>query len=182
MKTNKFNRKSIEVRLTATKAIDAIAFGFAVLGCIFLILVVFISFFSILGRMLFDKPILGDFELVEMGCAVAIFMFLPLCQLRNGNIIVDAFTLKLDLFKKAILDLCGTTLFCVVAIFFSVRMIYGLLDMLQYKEQTMLLQIPVWIPFVPAILSFLLLSLTCIFSIFEKVTDLFYRGSDEWIE
>ena len=109
-------------------------------------------------------------------------MFLPLCQLRNGNVVVDAFTLNLSHFTRTLLDVLGTFLFCIVAIFFSVRMIYGLVDMFRYEEQTMLLQIPVWIPFVPAILSFFLLSITCIFSIYRKVLDLFSRSTDTWIE
>ena len=158
MKTNNHIKSSVEDDLVKRKFVDSAAFCFAVLGCIVLMLTVLISCCSILGRLFLERPILGDFEVVEMGCAVAIFMFLPLCQLREGNIIVDAFTMKITPFAKTLLDIVGVLMFCIMAIFFSIRMIYGVRDMFHYGEQTMLLGIPVWIPFVPAILSFCLLS------------------------
>ena len=37
-------------------------------------------------------PINGDFELVQMATAIAVFSFLPYCQARRGNIVVDTFT------------------------------------------------------------------------------------------
>ena len=40
-------------------------------------------------------------------------------------------------------------------------MIYGVIDMIKYKEQTMLLKLPVWIAFIPGIFSFFLLALVC---------------------
>ena len=52
----------------------------AICGGLVLVAIVLINFISIAGRTIFGKPLTGDFELVEMGCAVAIFSFLPLCQ------------------------------------------------------------------------------------------------------
>src|SRR3972149_4273473 len=49
---------------------------------------------SILGRATLGRPILGDFELVEIGTAVAGSPFLPYCQATGGGIIVDFFTLR----------------------------------------------------------------------------------------
>ena len=182
MKTNNYIKSSVENGLVNRKFVDNAAFCFAVLGCIVLMSTVLISCSSVLGRLFLERSILGDFEVVEMGCAVAIFMFLPLCQLRDGNIIVDAFTMKINPFTKTLLDIVGVLMFCIMAIFFSIRMIYGVRDMFHYGEQTMLLEIPVWIPFVPAILSFFLLSLTCIFSIYIKVSDLLYRRTGTWTD
>ena len=42
-----------------------------------LLFIVCISVMSICGRVFFSTPLMGDFELVEMGCAIAIFSFLP---------------------------------------------------------------------------------------------------------
>ena len=95
-------------------------------------------------------------------------MFLPICKLKNGNIIVDTFTLNLSKNSKLVLDLLGDFLFGLVALFFSFRMVFGLLDMLRYNEQTMLLEIPVWIPFGPAISSLLFLSIICFYMGFDK--------------
>ena len=37
----------------------------------------------------------GDFEMVQMAVALAIFSFLPYTQLRRGNMLVDTFTSRL---------------------------------------------------------------------------------------
>jgi hypothetical protein len=47
---------------------------------------------SVLRRWLFSQPIPGDFELAQIGTAVAVFAFLPYCQVVRGNIVVDTFT------------------------------------------------------------------------------------------
>ena len=60
--------------------IETIIFGLALIGTLILLIVILISTLSIFGRLVLERPIVGDFELVEMGCAVAIFLFLPLCQ------------------------------------------------------------------------------------------------------
>jgi len=44
---------------------------------------------SVIGRAFFSHPILGDVELVQLGCAVVVASFLPYTQFRNANIIVD---------------------------------------------------------------------------------------------
>ncbi|MDG2474779.1 MAG: TRAP transporter small permease [Paracoccaceae bacterium] len=146
----------------------------AVSGGLILILMVIVNIISIIGRVTFGVPLVGDFELIEIACGVSIFMFLPICKLKNGNIIVDAFTLKLNQRKKIFLDIFSDLVFGMVALFFSYRMIFGLLDMMRYNEQTMLLEIPVWIPFGPAIFSLFFLSLICFWSSLNKFQDLFF--------
>lgn len=136
----------------------------AICGGLVLVAIVLINFISIAGRTMFGKPLIGDFELVEMGCAVAIFSFLPLCQFKNGNVIVDFFTIKLSNRIKNSLNGVGAFLFFLVSSFFTWRMVYGALDMYKFNEQTMLLQIPVWIPFIPAVFSFGILAITCLYT------------------
>ena len=46
----------------------------------------------------------GDFELVQMATALAVFAFLPLCQAHRGNIIVDTFTTRLPRRVRNALD------------------------------------------------------------------------------
>jgi TRAP-type C4-dicarboxylate transport system permease small subunit len=131
---------------------------FAFLGGIILLTAALISIFSVFGRVVFSSPIIGDFELIEIACAVAIGSFLPLCHLKNGNVIVDFVTSKLSSRKINILDATSSLLFGLVAFFFSSRMILGAKDMYVYQEETMLLAFPIWVPFLPVILSFFLLT------------------------
>ena len=162
------------------KFLLGVANTLAFCGGAILLLMVLVNAISIMGRIIFGKPLVGDFELIEIACAVAIFLFLPLCQLKNGNIVVEAFTLRLSYGKKIILDLIGDLIFAIVALFFSVRMVFGLQDMVKYREETMLLEIPVWIPFVPAVFSFLFLSFICFYMALAKGLELLTNGKPKW--
>ena len=142
---------------------------FAIFGGFILLFAALISIFSIFGRMVFSSPILGDFELVEIACAVAIGSFLPLCHLKNGNVIVDFITAKLSKNKINLLDSISSLIFAVVALFFSSRMILGARDMYIYQEETMLLAFPIWLPFLPVIASFFLLTICCFYTFIIKI-------------
>ena len=145
---------------------------FAIFGGFILLIAVLISVFSIFGRVVFSSPILGDFELVEIACAVAIGSFLPLCHLKNGNVIVDFITAKLSKNKINLLDAISSLIFGLVALFFSSRMILGANDMYVYQEETMLLAFPIWIPFLPVIASFFLLTICCFYTFILKIADI----------
>ena len=54
-----------------------LAYILAILGGIILVIVILINFVSILSRIIFFNPLVGDFELVEIGSAIAISSFLP---------------------------------------------------------------------------------------------------------
>jgi TRAP-type C4-dicarboxylate transport system permease small subunit len=145
---------------------------FAIFGGFILLIAALISIFSIFGRVVFSSPLLGDFELVEIACAVAIGSFLPLCHLKNGNVIVDFVTSKLSSRKINILDATSSLLFGLVAFFFSSRMILGAKDMYVYQEESMLLAFPIWVPFLPVILSFFLLTICCFYTFILKINEI----------
>ena len=71
---------------------DAVARLFALLGGAIFTGLTLLSLYSITMRNLVGSPIMGDWELVQMGCAVAIAACFPMCQMRDGHIIVDFFT------------------------------------------------------------------------------------------
>ena len=145
---------------------------FAIFGGFVLLTAALISIFSIFGRVVFSSPVLGDFELVEIACAVAIGSFLPLCHLKEGNVIVDFITAKLSKNKINLLDSLSSLIFGLVALFFSSRMILGAKDMYLYQEETMLLAFPIWIPFIPVIASFFLLTICCFYTFVIKINQI----------
>lgn len=155
-----------------------VATALATFGGFTLLIIVCISFVSILGRFIFSSPLLGDFELVEMGCAVAIASFLPLCHLEKGNVIVDFVTSGLSQRAQSGLDAASSLLFAIVAGFFTWRMFFGVQDMFYYNEETMLLQFPVWVPFVPVVFSFFVLTICCCYAAFRDVQTQFKEHSD----
>ncbi len=90
-------------------------------------------------------PITGDFELVEMGIALAVFLFLPWCQLNQRHAAVHVFTRRaLPHRVNALLLLVWEGLLVLVLGLMSLRLFAGMNDRMLYNETTFLLQWPVW--------------------------------------
>ena len=67
---------------------------FAILAGVLLTFITLMTCTSILGREFFGAAITGDFELSGAATGAAIALFMPWCQAKGGNIIVDFFTVK----------------------------------------------------------------------------------------
>ena len=63
---------------------------------------------SLIGRNTTGDSLVGAFELTGVAAGAAIALFMPLCQLRRGNIIVDFFTAKMSHSVNDKLDRFGT--------------------------------------------------------------------------
>ena len=131
----------------------------AVGGGIVLALLAVMTVVSVLGRYFFGRPIQGDFEITELGCAVAIALFLPYCQLAAGNVVVEFFTGAAPPRLRRYLDVAGCLLTACVAALFAWRLALGGYDMLRYNDQTMVLGIPTWWAFAVVVPSLALLAL-----------------------
>ena len=70
-------------------AIHMLCRGAAFGGGAVLIAIMALTVVSVVLREVTGRPIPGDYELVEMGCAIAIFAFLPYCQIIGGNVLVE---------------------------------------------------------------------------------------------
>jgi TRAP-type C4-dicarboxylate transport system permease small subunit len=134
----------------------------AAAGGLVLTAVTLVTVASVISRALFNKPIPGDFELVELGVGIAVSFFLPYCQIQDGNVIVDIFTAKAPEWLTRILSALGDLLLLIIAAVICWRMVYGCLDYMEYNEVTMVLRIPLWWAMVPVIGAFALLALTCL--------------------
>ena len=132
--------------------------GWALFGGSVLLLVVAVNMASIIGS-IFGKPFPGDFELTEMGVAIAVFAFLPYCQLTGANVSADIFTAKVSKRTAAFLALLGSLVALGFASLLMWRMYLGLLDQKEYDYTTTILQIPHWMAFVPILISLALLAL-----------------------
>lgn len=97
---------------------------------------------SVLRRWLFDQPVPGDFELAQMMTAVAVFAFLPLCQLRRANIMVDFFTAGASPRVRAALDLVACLLFALFAGLVFEGTLRGAGDAFRSATTTMVLGVP----------------------------------------
>jgi TRAP-type C4-dicarboxylate transport system permease small subunit len=156
------------------RALHLAATGVALIGGAILFALTLLTVVSVVGRAVFSAPIPGDFELIEVGMAVAIFSFLPYCQIVRGNVIVDLFTTNAGPRTKALLDGMGNLLYTAIAALLTWRVALGGLEVRGYGETTMVLRVPVWWGYVPAVVSLAFLTLVCAYTCWRSVAE--YRG------
>ena len=128
----------------------------AILGGLVLSALVLLTVTSITGRALIFVglgPVPGDFELVEISTAFAVFSFLPWCQYRRGHVTVDIFIGWMSPGKQAFLSFVGNILLTVVSGLIFWRLVLGTLDKQAYNETTFILQFPLWWGYVASILG-----------------------------
>lgn len=119
----------------------------ATIGGIVLVAIASVTVVSVVGRAFFSHPILGDVELVQLGCAVVVASFLPYTQFRRGNIIVDFFTTGASESTQNFFDGVGTLLYTLVMGLVSWRVAVGGIDIHNNQETSMLMALPLWIPY-----------------------------------
>jgi TRAP-type C4-dicarboxylate transport system permease small subunit len=141
----------------------------AILGGVFFLAEALMSVTSVIGRALFNLPVPGDYELVQMLSAMGIAMCLPYCQLKRGHVFVDFFTLWAPSAVKRLLDALAALLLAVSALFLAWRVWEGLLEMREYGETSMVIALPVWWGYVPVVPSFVLLGIAALHTLVSEV-------------
>jgi TRAP-type C4-dicarboxylate transport system permease small subunit len=96
------------------------------------------------SRALFNSPINGDVEIMQMGIALAISLCLPWCQLRGANIIVDFFTQRISERKRALLDGVGCLLLVAMYCMLAWRTGAGAIAVKDAGETSMIISLPMW--------------------------------------
>jgi len=129
------------------RLLDALAKALALLGGALLIAVSVATVVSVAGRWLAGRPITGDIELVQLAIAAAIALFLPYCQLHRSHLIVDFFTARSSGPVQRRLDAVGSVVAGVVFFALAWRAGVAVSDMRSASETTMVLGIPLWIPY-----------------------------------
>ena len=130
------------------KQLETLAKFCAVLAGLILTIITLMTCASLIGRNTIGWTVQGDFELTGVAAGAAIALFLPLCQLRRGNIIVDFFTSKASHETTALLDRVGTLLMAVMMGLLAWRSVVGGLNSYATQSTTMMMGFPEWIVFV----------------------------------
>jgi|SRR5687767_137857 len=126
------------------RALHRLSEWFALAGGMIFVAIAIMSVASIVSRALFSKPIQGDYELVQVGCAVFVALCLPICQMAGGNIIVDFFTARTAAGTQRALDAIGAFLLGLVMTLVAWRLAAGTLSIREAGETTTILGWPVW--------------------------------------
>jgi TRAP-type C4-dicarboxylate transport system permease small subunit len=117
----------------------------AILAGVLLTVITLMTCISLIGRNTVGLTLAGDFELTGVAAGAAIALFMPWCQAKRGNIIVDFFTSKTSEKTNALLDRFGALLLGLVMALLSWRASLGGLNAYDTHSGTMMLGFPEWI-------------------------------------
>lgn len=134
--------------------------AWALMGGVVLLLVVAMHTWSVIGNQ-FGMPFPGDFEMTEIGVAIAAFSFLPYCQITGSNVTADIFTSGASPRAVAMFTLLGSLVALCFSLLLLWRMYAGMLDQKTYDYETAVLQFPNWIGWIPILMSLALLAVSC---------------------
>lgn len=134
----------------------------AIGGGVLMLAAIMITLVSVVGRYGFSAPLPGDYEMVELVCAVGIFLFFPYAHATSSNIVVKFFTVKLPERNRRTLDLVHEFVFTAVAALLAWRLGIGFVEKFHSGESTMLIRVPYWWSYSFAVASLILLCVVCI--------------------
>lgn len=140
----------------------ALALGAALLAGMAVLLLALLTAVNVPLKQFFGQPLRGEFELVDLGVATAVFAFLPLAQFARGYVIVDLATQNASPRVKANLDAAAAVVFALSMGVVAWRMFLGGVDIAQTGEQTQILHLKYWWTFVVAVPSLVLLAAVCL--------------------
>ena len=101
--------------------------------------------YSLIGRNTTGQTIVGDFELTGVATGAAIALFMPLCQFKKANIVVDFFTAKASPATIAQLDRLGALFMAAAFALLTWRTFLGGLNAWTSQSGSMMLGFPEWI-------------------------------------
>ena len=129
------------------KFLSFLAQACAVLAGVILTGVTLVTCASLIGRNTTGWTLLGDYELTAVAAGAAVALFMPWCQLRRQNIIVDFFTARASSAVHARLDRFGALLLSAMFLVLAWRTATGGLRAHRSMTTTMMLGFPEWITY-----------------------------------
>ena len=163
------SRPSAEWQPRWLRLLAAVIRGWALIGGLILVLLMLFTTLSAASNLFFNKPLEGDYETMKHFVAVAVFCFLPYCQLTGANVTVDIFTEGASERAKAAMVAFSSLFAIVFAAVLLRQMSLGLVSYIQYPETTATLHIPLWTAFPPALLSLALLLAAAVITLIQGI-------------
>ncbi len=159
----------LDARLAkADRVFMRIATAWAIAGGLIFVLLAIMTCISIVLRATTGHPVPGDYELIEFGTAIGIFMALPYTQMSREHIIVDLFTLNLAPRTRSNLDAIASFIFILVMATLTWRLCVGIGDIAQ--DRTLILRIPIVWGFLLVIPSIALATIACVLTFMCEMT------------
>ncbi|MFO1244414.1 MAG: TRAP transporter small permease [Ramlibacter sp.] len=127
------------------KTLSLLARVCAVLAGVILTAITLVTCVSLIGRNTIGVTLVGDYELTAVAAGAAVALFLPWCQVRRENIIVDFFTARMSEQVNARLDRFGSLVLATVMLLLAWRTTVGGISAFNANSSTMMLGFPEWI-------------------------------------
>ena len=156
---------------TMRRAVERPCEWLALVGGVVLVSIALMSAVSIIGRALLSTPIQGDYELVQMGCAVFVACCLPLAQIRYANIIVDFFTTRASPRTQSLLDALGALVVAIVMAVVAWRTTVGTIDIWRSGQTSTILGVPTWYTYIGMLPGLALCAVAALACAIEKLRD-----------
>lgn len=141
------------------KTLSTLANLCAILAGMLMTAITLLTCISLIGRNTTGWTIVGDFELTGVAAGAAIALFMPLCQVKRGHIIVDFFTAKASERTNARLDRLGALSVSLVFALMAWRTVLGGLNAHANFSGTMMIGFPEWVVYAAMVPPFVLCSL-----------------------
>ncbi|WP_036187589.1 TRAP transporter small permease [Marinobacterium lacunae] len=139
---------------------------FALAGGLIMLALAVMTVVSIIGRSTIGVSVEGDYELVEAGLGIAVFLFLPECYVKQGHVVVDLFTAHCQMVTIRRLEMISDLLFTLVSAVLIWRISLAGMEAYEYMEQSMILELPLWWVFAVGVVSMSLLGLCSLNNLF----------------
>jgi TRAP-type C4-dicarboxylate transport system permease small subunit len=127
------------------KILELLAKLCSILSGALLTFITLMTCYSLIGRNTTGQTIVGDFELTGVATGAAIALFMPLCQLKKANIIVDFFTAKASESTIIQLDRLGALFMAATFSLLAWRTYLGGMNAWVSQSGSMMLGFPEWI-------------------------------------
>jgi len=174
-----------ELEKTIDLYVEKLTRWLAISGGLVLSALVILTVASITGRFFIFAglgPVPGDFELVEICTAYAVFSFLPWCQYRRGHVTVDIFISWMSASKQAFLSMIGNILLTIVSGLIFWRLVLGTLDKQAYNETTFILQFPLWWGYAASVLGAGIFVVVSAFTVWRSFNEMLNGGEPTILE
>jgi TRAP-type C4-dicarboxylate transport system permease small subunit len=127
------------------RLLDQLAKSCAILAGALLTAITLMTCASLIGRNTVGWTLVGDIEIAAFAAGAAVALFMPWCQLRRSNIIVDFFTTRAAPATQARLDRFGALMVALVMALMAWRSGVGGMNAWQSQSGSMMLGFPEWI-------------------------------------
>lgn len=153
------------------RACHGLAASLVLFGGLCLVVACGLTVASILGGLTL-RPLPGEIELVEALCGLAVFAFLPYCQLKRGHVGVDILISAFGQKAMNWTQLIGDIVIAVLIGLVTWRHAVGTMDKIGNGETTPLLLMPVWWGFAVALALLVVNVIVCLFVIAADIRDM----------